>query len=491
MVEPSPSVGGTLPQTDREQLLSLLKNLPEMATERSRRQLLIDAGLGKFASQIDLSGAPQLAASQILSDLEHFGYDPKTGETVLGILLIWVRQHVGAEQQAAIDDLLNKHQMMEALPSDGDPARVPTNLDRRGILDPTQFVGRETQLKDLHERLAERERIAITGVVGMGGVGKTELAVQYARRHADNYRGGIVWLSAPQAVTELLSFARQTFLTTAQLAFMAEMKTAEEQVRFCWMHWPVKEKPPESVLLVFDDVTDYQEQVRRYLPEDKRFRVLLTTRERFQGIDRLDLNVLAPADALALLKKIVGEKRIEAEADTALKLCAWLGYLPLGLELAGYYLVEEPCAIAELLEELERRKSLKHPAISPEELEPTMTAQHGVEAAFELSWERLDIDARFLGAYISLFAAAPIRWSLIVEAGEVSDKASDALKAARRKLVRFSLLQHLGSQFFQFHPLVRWFFAEKRDSEAFVMPPKHQMTGTTGEILRLFGAPDV
>lgn len=472
---------------DRKQLLSLLEKLPDMATERSRRQLLIDAELGKFVSRIDLSGASQLVASAIVSDLEQFGRDPKMEVEVLGLLLTGVRDRVGAEQQIAIDSLLREYRMMEAIPSDNEPARVPTNLDRRGILDPNQFVGRETQLKELHDRLAERERIAITGVVGMGGVGKTELAVQYARRHMEDYRGGVVWLSGPQAVTDLLSFARQAFLTPAHLAVMAEMKTAEEQVRFCWMHWPAKEKPPESVLLVFDDVTDYRQQVMRYLPEDKRFRVLLTTRERFQGIDRLDLDVLDPADALALLGAIVGEERIAAEAETAAALCVWLGYLPLGLELVGCYLVEEQCSLLELLGELERRKNLKHPAL--QDPEPAMTAQHGVEAAFELSWERLDIDARFLGAYMSLFAEAPIPWSLIVEPSEASNEAHDALKAARRKLVRFSLLQRLGRERFQYHPLVRRFFAEKRDSDEFVMPPKHQMTGATSQILQLFGAP--
>jgi hypothetical protein len=116
-----------------------------------------------------------------------------------------------------------------------------------------------------------------------------------------------------------------------------------------------------------------------------------------------------------------------------------------------------------------------------------MTAQYGVEAAFELSWERLDLDARFLGAYLSLFATAPVRWELVVNQNEVSEEAYEGLGIARRKLVRFSLLKKLD-QHFQYHPLIQQFFSGKLESDEFVIPPSHQLTGATSEILRLFGA---
>ena len=362
------------------------------------------------------------------------------------------------------------------------PAGIPHNLPYSNA----QFVGREAEIETLHQQLQRSHRLAISAIAGMGGVGKTELALQYAQQHLPHYRGGVVWLSGDRATTELLAFAQAQLFPRFKLA---ELGDADVQLAYCWRHWPMQDNLPHPVLLIVDDVTNYREQMAQYLKVGSRFRILLTTRERLQGIARLDLDVLAPIEALTLLSNIIGIERMEAEADTAAELCEWLGYLPLGLELVGYYLVEEEGSISELLADLKEWQSevLQHPSL--ETPEPTMTARYGVAAAFELSWKRLDIDARFLAAYLSLFGQAPMRWGLVVEPGRVSQKTDAALKTARRKLVRFSLLKKVG-EMVQFHPLIREFFAEKRESDEFVIPPKHQLTGETLQVLRLFGLPD-
>ena len=56
-------------------------------------------------------------------------------------------------------------------------------------------------------------------------------------------------------------------------------------------------------------------------------------------LQKLELEVLEPAEALNLLKQIIGEERVNDELETAQELCQWLGYLPLGLELVGRYLI--------------------------------------------------------------------------------------------------------------------------------------------------------
>ena len=68
-MELSRDVGGAFPQENRKELLSLLENLPEMGTERSRRQLLNNAGLRDIARRLDVSGPPTVAASEIVDFL--------------------------------------------------------------------------------------------------------------------------------------------------------------------------------------------------------------------------------------------------------------------------------------------------------------------------------------------------------------------------------------------------------------------------------------
>ncbi|MEH2404479.1 hypothetical protein [Nostoc sp.] len=73
------------------------------------------------------------------------------------------------------------------------PVGIPQNLPSNGT---TTFVGREADLVALHEQLQQSERVAIASIHGMGGIGKTELALQYALRHLVGkvYSGGVCWL---------------------------------------------------------------------------------------------------------------------------------------------------------------------------------------------------------------------------------------------------------------------------------------------------------
>ncbi|MBU2550294.1 MAG: hypothetical protein KKB20_17950, partial [Proteobacteria bacterium] len=62
--------------------------------------------------------------------------------------------------------------------------------------DPSEtFVGREEDLETLHENLRKRKVGAVTGVVGTGGIGKTELARVYAARYRPEYPDGVFWVS--------------------------------------------------------------------------------------------------------------------------------------------------------------------------------------------------------------------------------------------------------------------------------------------------------
>lgn len=60
----------------------------------------------------------------------------------------------------------------------------PNNIPYRSI---ANFVGRDEKLVELHKKLLQNDNAAILAVAGMGGMGKTELATQYAQRYKDNY----------------------------------------------------------------------------------------------------------------------------------------------------------------------------------------------------------------------------------------------------------------------------------------------------------------
>jgi len=98
-----------------------------------------------------------------------------------------------------------------------------------------------------------------------------------------------------------------------------------------------------QALILLDDVTSIA-SCQNFLPKANRFRVLMTTRLRNldPNIEEISLDVMSQQEALQLLTALVGTLRVQKEQEVAKQLCEWLGDLPLGLELVGHYLAEDP-----------------------------------------------------------------------------------------------------------------------------------------------------
>jgi tetratricopeptide (TPR) repeat protein len=331
-------------------------------------------------------------------------------------------------------------------------------------------------MQQLHGLLQDGRRVAIAAASGMGGIGKTELAWQYANFHREHntYSAGIWWLFvrdndlAPQVLQKALRMGIQPPDTLDNL---------EERLQFCYEEWA--KQTSGNALLVLDDISDYP-GVQRLLPRNPRFKVLLTARQRLgeKTLQRLDLKTLRPLDAFKLLYEVSqAETRIVQEQIVAEKLCAWLEYLPLAIELVATFLKVEPdVSVAELLAQLQQ-KLLQDEVLTP------------VTAAFELSWVQLNAAEQQLAVLLSVFALAPMPWELVesvvvvcrVEApkqnwlkkllavwGKVQAPQQwclllddRVLSQSRRRLVELSLLGRVEQKQYQLHALIREFFAAK------------------------------
>jgi tetratricopeptide (TPR) repeat protein len=336
------------------------------------------------------------------------------------------------------------------------PVGIPQNLPANGT---ATFVGRETDMEALHEQLQQREWVAVSAIQGMGGIGKTELALQYALHHLkeQTYPGGLCWLRSREEVgTQIVSFAR------SQLSLEPpDGLELLDQVRWCWRNWQAGE-----ILTVFDDVQQYAD-VELFLPPagEPRFKVLMTTRRSriAASVQDFEIKVLNEASALNLLRALVADGRVDRDLETAKQLCEWLGWLPLGLELVGRYLArKKDVSLAKLWQRLQDKK-LEAKALL--EAEPGMTATLGVTAAFELSWQELNEEAQQLAALLSLFALAEIPWTLVQECLPEADE--EELEDLRdEKLLVLSLLIRASEGMYDLHQLLREFFAAKRKQMA-------------------------
>ncbi|MEH2198448.1 tetratricopeptide repeat protein [Nostoc sp.] len=329
---------------------------------------------------------------------------------------------------------------------------IPQNLPLSRV---AEFVGREEELQNLHKLLQNNKQVEIVAVAGMGGVGKTELATQYAKQHLQNYQGGVCWLSE-QGIDVIIQIFRFVELKFNKIA--PDDWELADRLKYCWENWQKGE-----VLLVFDDVTDYKKQVQPYLPpESPRFKVLLTTRLGFdRTLPQLRLDVLKPLAAMKLLKSLVDRERLKSEPWVAREICKFLGYLPLALELVGRYLDTMPdLSLETLLKRLEKKR-LEHEAVA--KANPLMRYQYGVAEAFALSWEQLDENAQGLGCWLSLYALADIPFSVKTTEDEETQEVWEKAIAELRKL---HLIQWQSKGIYRLHPLIRQFFQMKLDESS-------------------------
>ncbi|UBF29071.1 tetratricopeptide repeat protein [Kovacikia minuta CCNUW1] len=340
------------------------------------------------------------------------------------------------------------------------PPSIPSNLPPVSAI----FVGREEELERLHTQLQTGDTVAISAISGMGGIGKTELAAQYALEQRDmgTYPGGICWLKAREDLgTQIVLFARSHL----ELAIPEDLELAA-QMAYCWNHWR-----PGNTLLVLDDVQTYQAVAGVSVPQRSQFRVLLTTRLKLQSpVQDFEIKVLSEEKAIELLQTLVDRDRPDlrllqevGDLDTTKQICQWLGYLPLGIELVGRYLARKPDTSLETLWQRLQDKRLEAKALKAATRE--MPTPLGVAAAFELSWQELTPPAQRSAALLSLFALAEIPWTLVEAC--LPDMDSEDLEDLRdESLLTLHLLERTDQGMYQLHQLLREFFAAKREQMA-------------------------
>jgi tetratricopeptide (TPR) repeat protein len=138
----------------------------------------------------------------------------------------------------------------------------------------------------------------------------------------------------------------------------------------------------------------------------------------------------------------------------------------LGLELVGRYLAEDPdLSLAEMLERLKAQR-LQDEAIDLDEqqLQNTFsTAQRGVRAAFELSWQELEPVTQRVAEFLSLFAPTVFLWEWVESETELLNCSESDINATKKQLYKRHLIGRVEEREggYKIHPLIREFLQAK------------------------------
>jgi len=199
------------------------------------------------------------------------------------------------------------------------------------------FTGRDEKLEVTHKNFKSGENISLTqSITGLGGVGKTAIALEYAYRYSHEYET-IWWVNGETSTNALIAY-RDFAL---QKRIITEDAKADEIID-AMKRWFKKN---ENWLFIYDnaDSDDFNKWLETYLPQSNKGHVLVTTRSsNFPRSKLVDIIVFNESDAVIFLKDRT-QKIGEGYADELAKTLAnRLQYLPLALEQAAAYIVETP-----------------------------------------------------------------------------------------------------------------------------------------------------
>ena len=210
------------------------------------------------------------------------------------------------------------------------------------------FTGREDVLTKIREALQSSGKAALSG---LGGIGKTQTAVEFAHRYSENYTA-ILWVKADSREAIVSGFAELAGVLNLSDKDVQDQNVVIESVKQ-WFN------NNQNWLLILDNADDLK-LVTDFLPKGKKGHVILTTRAQATGkiakrieIGKLELN--AGAGFLLRRAKIIGEQSSLTDSSdidqaVAKQITQKMGGLPLALDQAGAYIEETGMGLVDYFE---------------------------------------------------------------------------------------------------------------------------------------------
>jgi hypothetical protein len=286
------------------------------------------------------------------------------------------------------------------------------------------FTGREDLLDQLHERMGRGTTAVLPQALhGMGGVGKSQLAVEYVYRHQDSY-DAVWWISAerPTQIAAALAELAQRMKLPVGLEANTAVPAVREALRLG--------TPYANWLLIFDNA-ESPEAVREYFPSGGPGSIMVTSRNpQWANVAApLEVDVFSREESIELLRR----RGPDIDDGAADRLAEALGDLPLAVEQAAAWRAETGMPAEEYLRLFEAKR------IELLEVSAPVDYQLPVAAAWNVSLDRLTDSnpaALRLLQVCSFFAPEPIPRTLI--GGAHSADIHSDLNAALRDPIRLN-----------------------------------------------------
>ncbi|QIR36872.1 tetratricopeptide repeat protein [Tolypothrix sp. PCC 7910] len=438
----------------KSELLKFLSRIPNTQTVPQRKALLAAVGFDRLGRQITWEGTNLVFFNELLELLY------SEGQIDLACFLRNLADRdlnlVGLDDSHKLNTFAEKVGNLTSQEWDREfwgisdtkaPSHVPFFLPQS---DTPNFTGREEQLQQLEALLLNSHGskvCSIVGVLGAGGIGKSALACHFATIHQDKFPDGVIGLRVDGK--DLDTIAREFVRRCGEELDSEDERDTATLMREVFAH--------RQMLLIFDNAEEAN--IKKLRPGGNRCAVIVTTRRRNLPFsldigeqETIDLPPLPEADALKLLKKILGSERVENAVAATKRLVKLVGNLPLALQVLGAALRGQREPLDDYTKALEEEKDELF-----EELKIESDRDLNVEFSLSLSLKSLSKDEVDFFACLSVCAAEGFtkQTAMATTGWERNLQAQRCLK----KLYDLSLLNYVdtGENRFVLHPLVRMY----------------------------------
>lgn len=223
------------------------------------------------------------------------------------------------------------------------------------------FTGREQLLEQLHNNLTARKAAALTqaqAINGLGGIGKTQVAIEYAYRQRDFYPY-IFWVNADKRETLIADY-----VGIAKLLHLPEQNEQDQNIIvtavIAWL------ATHNDCLLILDNADDLP-MIDPFVPTANTCHILITTRAQATNAlaQSIEVEKMAmPEGTLMLLRRAnvlatdaTLDQATQEDKETAEKIVIALDGLPLALDQAGAYIEETACSLSAYLQAYQHRQT--------------------------------------------------------------------------------------------------------------------------------------
>lgn len=413
-----------------DQVVAELKPVVQRHPLRERPRALIMTALHRAGNRAEALAHYEQARNEMV---EKLGIDP-------GPHLRALRTEIAADGEA---------------PEPAEP-RIPTPAQLPHAV--SSFTGRDREVEQLTNLLGERSSATavIATIDGVGGVGKTALAVHVAHGIADRFPDGQLYLDLRGFDPEQAPLAPSTALGRLLRGLGVDTRTVagdiEEQATLYRSHLSGK-----RMLILLDNAAT-SDQVRPLLPGSPGCSVLVTSRSRLEGLlardgaYRVTLDVLSPEESDLMLAATLGDRWDDTQRAAAAELASLCGRLPLALRIAAAQLVDRRhIDMSDLCGELSDERA----RLDALDADDEGTA---VRAVFSWSYHSLKPEAahlfRLLGLHVSTEFSMP---AAAASAGLPAHRVRQLLGV----LAAGHLVEDVGRDRYRLHDLLKVYAADQ------------------------------